>query len=185
MNCRLYMRVWGARRGVQSLQLLNSDCLWRQRLSTTYRCDSTTTTTAEGFSKYPVTHNAVQLFEPQLTMHWLNRLCTVYFLTVPSMQIPISKWWTPQNDRKMTKLPIVSNAYQNMLEAAIVHENAENVIQDHNASAVECHCNACRLSQCSCSTAMAYQRTQNISHKKHMASKQGDISSVACSIELL
>ena len=62
--------------GVQTLQFLNLDGLLHQRLSTTCRRNSSTTRTAENSPKYPVTHNAVKLVEPQLTQHWLNRLCT-------------------------------------------------------------------------------------------------------------
>ena len=62
--------------GVQTLQFLNLDGLLPQRLSTACRCNSSTTRTAERSSKHPVTQNAVWLVEPQLTKHWLNRLCT-------------------------------------------------------------------------------------------------------------
>ena len=53
------MRVRRVRRGVQTLQFLNPDCLKQQRLSTTDRCISSTKGTAEGSSKYLVNHNAV------------------------------------------------------------------------------------------------------------------------------
>ena len=70
--------------GVQTLQFLNLDGLLKQRLSTACRCNSSTTRTAERSPKYPGTHNAVQLVEPHLTRHWLNRLrCTAYFLSLP------------------------------------------------------------------------------------------------------
>ena len=47
------MRVWGGRRGLQTLQFLNPDCLLQQRLFTKYRCKSSTTRTAEGSSNIP------------------------------------------------------------------------------------------------------------------------------------
>ena len=55
--------------GVQTIQFLNLDGLLQQRLSTACRCNSSTTRTAERSPKYPVTRNAVQLVEPQLTKH--------------------------------------------------------------------------------------------------------------------
>jgi len=45
--------------GVQTLQFLNLDGLLQQRLATAFRCNSSTTRTAEGYCKYPVTHYAV------------------------------------------------------------------------------------------------------------------------------
>ena len=40
---------------------------------------------------------------------------------------------------KKTKVPIMANDHQRLLEATLIHENAANVIQNHKACAVQCH----------------------------------------------
>ena len=39
----------------------------------------------------------------------------------------------------MTKVPIMANDHQHLLEATLTHEKYENVTQNHKAYAVECH----------------------------------------------
>ena len=45
----------------------------------------------------------------------------------------------PQSDGSMTKVPIMANDHQHLLEATRVHGNTDNVILTHQAFAVECH----------------------------------------------
>ena len=79
--------TWGVCRHSRSSILMTSYSNVSRRL---VACNSSTTRTAEGSSKYPVTHYAVYLFEPQLTKHWVNMLWTAYFLT--------SSWTTHESD---------------------------------------------------------------------------------------
>ena len=44
----------------------------------------------------------------------------------------------PQSDRNITMVPIMANDHQRVLEATLIHENAENVIQHHKNCAAGC-----------------------------------------------
>ena len=44
-----------------------------------------------------------------------------------------------QSDRNMSKVLIMANDHQQLLEATPIYENAKNVIQNHEACAVECN----------------------------------------------
>ena len=75
-----------------------------------------------------------------------------------------------QSDKNISNVPIIDNDHQDLLEATLIKENTENVIQNLKACAVECHSKrVCRLSLCSWSTTMKYQLIQDISYITHMS----------------
>lgn len=103
--------------GVQTLQFLSLAGLLQQRLSSACRWNSSTTRDAERSSECRITHNAVYSVEPQLSMRWLSRLCTAYYLTLPlngNRNINLKRM--SQSDINIVKGIFTANSHQRLLE---------------------------------------------------------------------